>query len=48
VVAVLINSSHPDRVAENSESVQRTVPDPFWASLKEEGLLAADYPYVGK
>ena len=24
------------------------VPDLFWASLKEEGLLAADYPYVGK
>jgi D-threo-aldose 1-dehydrogenase len=47
VVAVMLNSSHPDRVAENVGCVQRTVPDIFWASMKEEGLLAADYPYVG-
>ncbi len=48
VVAVMLNSSHPDRVAENVGYVQQTVPDAFWASMKEEGLLAADYPYVGK
>lgn len=48
VVAVMLNSSHPDRVAENAECVQRLVPDLFWASMKEEGLLAADYPYVDK
>jgi D-threo-aldose 1-dehydrogenase len=48
VVAVLLNSSHPDRVAENVGSVQRLVPDLFWASMKEEGLLAAGYPYVDK
>lgn len=47
VVAVLVNSSHPDRVAENAVSVQRPVPDIFWASMKEEGLIAADYPYLG-
>ena len=44
--AVMLNSSHPDRVAENIASVERTVPDAFWASMKEEGLLAADYPHV--
>jgi D-threo-aldose 1-dehydrogenase len=48
VVAVLLNSSHPDRVAENAGYVQRLVPDLFWASMKEEGLLATDYPLVGK
>jgi D-threo-aldose 1-dehydrogenase len=48
VVAVLLNSSHPDRVAENASYVQRLVPDLFWASMKEEGLLATDYPWVGK
>ncbi len=48
VVAVLLNSSHPDRVAENVGFAQRMVPDVFWASMKEEGLLAADYSYVGK
>jgi D-threo-aldose 1-dehydrogenase len=46
VVAVLLNSSHPDRVAENIASVERAVPDAFWESMKEEGLLAADYPHV--
>jgi D-threo-aldose 1-dehydrogenase len=48
VVAVLLNSSHPDRVAENAGYVQRLVPDLFWASMKEEGLLATDHPWAGK
>jgi D-threo-aldose 1-dehydrogenase len=48
VVAVLLNSSHPDRVAENASYVQRLVPDLFWASMKEEGLLATDHPWAGK
>ena len=48
VVAVLLNSSHPDRVAENAGYVQRLVTDLFWASMKEDGLLATDYPLVGK
>jgi D-threo-aldose 1-dehydrogenase len=47
VVAVMLNSSHPDRVAENVGCVERAVPDVFWTSLKEEGLLAADYGYLG-
>jgi len=44
VIAVELNSSHPDRVAANVESVTRKVPDAFWASMKEEGLLAAAVP----
>jgi D-threo-aldose 1-dehydrogenase len=48
VIAVMLNSSHPDRVAENAGCVGQPVSDLFWASMKEEGLLAADYPYVGK
>jgi D-threo-aldose 1-dehydrogenase len=44
VVAVMLNSSHPDRVAESVASAERAVPDAFWASMKEERLLAADYP----
>jgi D-threo-aldose 1-dehydrogenase len=47
IVAVALNSSHPDRVAENVQSVLTKVPDSFWTSMKEEGLLAADYPYLG-
>ena len=48
VVALILNSSHPDRVAENIASVERTVPNAFWASMKEEGLLAADYPHLAQ
>jgi hypothetical protein len=44
----MLNSSHPDRVAENAGYVGQPVSDLFWASMKEEGLLAADDPYIGK
>jgi D-threo-aldose 1-dehydrogenase len=47
IAAVALNSSHPDRVADNVESVLKKVPDSFWASMKEEGLLAEHYPYLG-
>ena len=47
IVAVALNTSHPDRVPDNVESVLTKVPDAFWSSMKEEGLLAEDYPYLG-
>jgi D-threo-aldose 1-dehydrogenase len=47
IIAVALNSRHPDRIAENIESVLKKVPASFWASMKEEGLLAEDYPYLG-
>jgi D-threo-aldose 1-dehydrogenase len=47
VVAVLLNTSHPDRVAQNIDAAATNVPDGFWASMKEEGLLAEDYPFLG-
>jgi D-threo-aldose 1-dehydrogenase len=47
IVAVALDTTHPDRVAENVESVLTSVPSSLWASMKEERLLAADYPYLG-
>jgi D-threo-aldose 1-dehydrogenase len=47
IVAVALNTCHPDRVAENIESVLKKIPDSFWGSMKEEGLLAEDFPYLG-
>jgi D-threo-aldose 1-dehydrogenase len=44
VAALLVHSSYPERVAANIDSVLQKVPGTFWASMKEEGLLAADYP----
>jgi D-threo-aldose 1-dehydrogenase len=46
VVAVALNTSHADRIQENVAAVAEPVPRQFWNSLKEEGLLAKDYPYV--
>jgi len=46
VVAVALNTSHADRIRDNVAAVSTPVPSQFWASLKEEGLLAKDYPYV--
>jgi D-threo-aldose 1-dehydrogenase len=44
VVAVTLESSYADRVAENVAAVTRSVPPNLWQSMKEEGLLAEDYP----
>jgi D-threo-aldose 1-dehydrogenase len=47
VVAVALNTSHADRIAENVAATAMPVPPQFWATLKEEGLIANDYPYAG-
>ena len=47
IVAVALNTSHPDRVADNVEMVLKESRNGFWASMKEEGLIAEDYPYLG-
>jgi D-threo-aldose 1-dehydrogenase len=46
VVAVALNTSHADRIGENVAAVAEPMPPQFWTSLKEEGLVAKDYPYV--
>jgi D-threo-aldose 1-dehydrogenase len=47
IVAVALDTSHPDRVAENVAMVVKKLPATFWASMKEERLIAQDYPYLG-
>jgi D-threo-aldose 1-dehydrogenase len=42
VVAVQLELSDPDRLAEHVEAVVRKVPDAFWSAMKEEGLLEAN------
>lgn len=44
VIAVRLDSTYADRVAENIRSAHVQVPVNFWASMKEEGLLSQDYP----
>jgi D-threo-aldose 1-dehydrogenase len=47
IVAVALTTSRPERIAENVEFVLRKVPESFWTSMKEERLLAEDFPYLG-
>jgi hypothetical protein len=47
VVAVTVNTSHPDRIAEHVSSTVAKLPDAFWASMKEERLLGEDNPCLG-
>lgn len=46
VVALALNTSNPKRVADNVACVREPVPAAFWQALKDEGLLARDYPYL--
>ena len=47
IVALALSTSKPQRVKTNVEAMSAHVPTDFWDLLKEEGLLAADHPYIG-
>lgn len=47
VLSVALNTGKPRRVAQNVVAVQADIPTAFWAEMKEAGLVAADYPYLG-
>lgn len=47
VAAVRLESTYRDRVSDNIRAAVTKVPENFWLSMKEEGLLEADYPFVG-
>lgn len=46
VAAVALNTSRPQRIADNVESVALRVGPEFWADMKRQGLIAKDYPYL--
>jgi D-threo-aldose 1-dehydrogenase len=45
VVAVSVDTSHADRIAKNAQHAATVVTPAFWASMKEEGLLA-DHAFI--
>jgi D-threo-aldose 1-dehydrogenase len=47
VVATALNTSRPERVAENVAAVSAEIPVRVWRALKDSGLIARDFPYVG-
>ncbi|MGC6455221.1 MAG: aldo/keto reductase [Coraliomargaritaceae bacterium] len=46
VVALALNTSKPERVADNVSLVNESVPEQLWTDLKEAGLLSKDYPFL--
>ncbi len=46
VAAVALNTSRPERIADNVELVAGRVGGEFWADMKAQGLIDKDYPYL--
>ena len=46
VAAIALNTSSPEKMARNVETLNRTIPAPFWKALKEAGVIDAGYRYV--
>jgi len=46
VVSISLNTSNPNRVKDNIDSVTTKIQDKFWKAMKLKGLIANDYPYV--
>jgi D-threo-aldose 1-dehydrogenase len=46
VASIALNTSKPQRVRENINSVAAEIPKDFWDACKREGLISAEYPYV--
>ncbi len=44
VVSISLNTSNPQRVRQNVESVTADVPGKFYMEMKEQGLISRDYP----
>ena len=47
IVALALSTSKPERVPQNIAAMSVEVPAAFWDTLKAEGLLTADHPYIG-
>ncbi|MEO0793641.1 MAG: aldo/keto reductase [Verrucomicrobiota bacterium] len=46
VVSLALNTSRPERVADNVSFVEQSLPSEFWRMLKKDGLLSNDYPFL--
>lgn len=45
--AVALNTGKPERIAENVALAQATAPRAFWLAMKDGGLMARNYPWLG-
>jgi D-threo-aldose 1-dehydrogenase len=46
IASIALNTSRPERVADNAASATRVVPPAFWSAMKDADLLERDYPWL--
>jgi D-threo-aldose 1-dehydrogenase len=47
MVAVALNTGKPERISENVDSATNEIPVTLWRALKDEGLIARHFSYLG-
>jgi D-threo-aldose 1-dehydrogenase len=46
VASVALNTSKPEKILLNVETLRREIPNEFWRDLKKDGLMDPGYPYL--
>lgn len=46
ISTVALNCDNAGRVVENLSAVEKSIPVEFWRALRDEGIIAADFPYL--
>lgn len=46
VISISLNTSKPERVKRNVDSVECKIPSDFWKDMVKKGLISYDYPYL--
>ena len=46
VVSIALNTSKPEKMMRNVETLQKKIPESFWKAMKEKGLMDPDYRYL--
>ncbi len=46
IASIALNTSKPQKMAKNTENLQRQIPTEFWKALKKDGLMDPMYGYL--
>jgi len=46
IASIALNTSKPQKMAKNTENLQRQIPSEFWKALKKDGLMDPMYGYL--
>jgi D-threo-aldose 1-dehydrogenase len=46
IVSIALNTSKPQKMSRNVETLQKEIPAALWESMKKEGIIDPEYPYL--